>query len=140
MQKTILVIAPDSEYLSQITAYWHDRPWRTITTPTLEEAIDILNDTDIDMIIATEKLSWLSGSEFLRLTHQRYPKMFRILIADDPSSTWDMRGPTYFHAESPIHFATSHPCDSECVTQAVYDMFGMEEPKFRRKILLRALT
>ena len=126
MQKTVLVIDPDRSRLSEITTAWHNLPWRTITVPTLEEAIDILNDTIVDMVIVPEELSWLSGSEFLRLTHHRYPGMIRVLINEDALSVKKPEEPADFHAESRIHFTTSQPCDSECMIHAVYELFGLE--------------
>jgi Response regulator containing CheY-like receiver, AAA-type ATPase, and DNA-binding domains len=126
MKKTVLVIDPDREHLLEITRSWQSQPWRTITVPTLEEAIDVLSDTGVDMIIAAEELNWLNGSEFLRLTHHRYPQMIRVLITEEPDLIWNWSEPLCFHAESRIHFATSLPCTSECVVNAIYDLFGLE--------------
>ena len=127
MRKTILVIDPDRTHLAKITSFWHDQPWQTITTNTLEEAIDILDDTSIDMIIAIDELGWLNGAEFLRLTHHRYPRMFRILVTNEPETVTERSYPDFFHAEDHFHLATSHPCDSREMTAIVHEMFGLED-------------
>jgi len=127
MKKTVLVIDPDRTRLSEIMSCWHDHPWWTITATTLEEAIDILDDTAIDMIIAVEDLGWLSGHEFLRLTHHRYPRMIRILIASESSMTNQKPFSPYFHAEDHFHVVTSQHCDSDDTTKIVHEILALEE-------------
>ncbi len=126
MQKTVLVIDPDQVRLSKVLSFWHDQPWRTITANTLEEAIDVLDDTTVDMVIASDDLGWLSGTEFLRLTHHRYPRMIRILITNESSTMLEKSSSHGFHAEDHFHLATSQPCNSEYVTEIVREMFGFE--------------
>jgi len=129
MQKTILVVDENRERLENIAAYWHDEPWRTITVPTAQEAIDVLDDMPVDMVIVPENMNWISGSEFLRLTCHSYPKMIRILITEDAPSKeneHEARKMPRFRASNRIHHFSPHPCDSEYMTQVVYAMFGME--------------
>jgi len=132
MQKTVLVVDPDQCRLSGIASYWHDQPWKTITTNTLEEAIDILDDMVVDMIIATDDLGWLSGSEFLRLTHHRYPRMIRILITQEQLISTIKPHSLCFHAEDHFHLVTSKQYDTKFMTQVVQEMFGMEICSFQR--------
>jgi len=129
MQKTVLVIDPNQNRLSEIVSYWHDQPWRTMTAYTLEEAIDILDDTTIDMIIAVEDVGWLSGAEFLRLTQHRYPRMIRILITQELLRSNGKPLSSCFHAEDLYHLATSQPYTSKNMTDVVREMFGLEVRK-----------
>ena len=129
MKKTVLVIDSDRTRLSEIMSSWHDHPWWTITATTLDEAIDILDDTIIDMIIAVEDLGWLSGADFLRLTHHRYPRMIRILIANETFMTHQESFSPCFHAEDHFHVVATQPYNSEYMTEIVHEMFGLEERK-----------
>ncbi|MDR1382987.1 MAG: hypothetical protein LBJ67_03945 [Planctomycetaceae bacterium] len=129
MQKTVLVVDEDQERLMKIALYWHDEPWRTITVPTAQEAIDVLDDMPIDMVIVQENMNWISGTEFLKLTCHSYPKMIRVLLTEDAPEKieWhEARLMPKFHASNRIHHFSPHPCDSEYMTQVVYAMFGME--------------
>lgn len=125
MERTVLVIDPDCSHLSEILSCWHDQPWRTVTANSLEEAIDVLDDECVDMVIAVEDLGWLSGSEFLRLTHNRYPQMLRVLISEKPCGK-EKPLSSLFHAEDHIHQVTDQPCDSEEMTAIVHEMFGLQ--------------
>ena len=126
MQQTVLVIDPDRTGLREITLLWQDQPWQTITANTLEEAIDILDEKDIDMIIAVEDLGWLSGYDFLRLTHHRYPRMIRILVTNELMSGSRTSFSPCFRAEDHFHIVASKPYDCESMTAVVREMFGLE--------------
>ena len=115
----------DRSHLSKVLSYWCAQPWRTVTANSLEEAIDILEDTQVDIIIAAEDIGWLSGSEFLRLTHRRYPRTFRILISRENVEKEKVVS-SMFHAEDEIHCITSHPCNSTSMTEIIYEMFDLE--------------
>ena len=127
MTKTVLVIDPNRNRLSEIVSFWYDSPWRTLTANTLEEAIDILDEMTIDMIIAAEDLGWLSGAEFLSLTHHRYPRMIRILITNELLIGNEKPLSVCFHAEDHFHLATSQSCTSDDMTDIVHKMFGLED-------------
>jgi len=127
MQKTVLVVDPDCAGLREITKLWHDQPWQTITTNTLEEAIDLLDEKVIDMIVTVEDLGWLSGYEFLRLTHHRYPRMVRILVTNDSSTSSLNSFSSCFHAEDHFHLVTSKPYYRDSMTEIVREMFGLED-------------
>ena len=129
MQKIVLVIDPDRTGLREIAKLWWDQPWQTITANTLEEAIDVLDEKCIDMIIAVEDLGWLSGYEFLRLTHHRYPRMIRVLIANDSLTSSQKSLLPCFHAEDHFHVTASKPYSSESMTDIVREMFGLENTK-----------
>jgi len=126
MQQTVLVIDPDRAGLREIAMLWQDQPWQTITANTLEEAIDILDEKAIDMIIAVEDLGWLSGYEFLRLTHHRYPRTIRVLMTNDSMTANRKSFSPYFHAEDHFHIVASKPYDCESMTAVVREMFGLE--------------
>ena len=125
MQKTVLVIDPDCAGLREIVTLWQGQPWQTITANTLEEAIDILDEKAIDAIIAVDDLGWLSGYEFLRLTHHRYPRMIRILMTDDSLASNRHSFSPYFHAEDHFHIVASKPYYSDSMTDIVREMFGL---------------
>ncbi|MCL2622157.1 MAG: hypothetical protein FWD31_00715 [Planctomycetaceae bacterium] len=127
MSKTILVIDPNRKRLSEIVPFWHKSPWQTLTAASLEEAIDILDDAAVDMIITVEDLGWLSGTEFLALTHHRYPRMIRVLITHELLKENEKPLSAYFHAEDHFHVTTSQPYTSDFMTEIVREMFGMEE-------------
>ena len=127
MQQTVLVIDPDRAGLREIAMHWQDQPWQTITAHTLEEAIDLLDEKAIDMIIAVEDLGWMNGYEFLRLTHHRYPRMIRILIINDSPAASRKSFSPYFHAEDHFHIVASKPYSSESMTAIVREMFGLGE-------------
>jgi len=125
MKKTVLVIDPDRAGLREIATLWQDQPWQTITANTLEEAIDILDEKAIDMIIAVEDLGWLSGYEFLRLTHHRYPRMIRILMTNESLTSGHKSFSPYFHAQDHFHIVASKPYYNESMTDIVREMFGL---------------
>ena len=139
MERTVLVINSNRSHLSEILSYWYDQLWRTVTADSLEEAIDILEDMQVDMIIAMEDFGWLSGLEFLRLTHNRYPRTFRILITRENVEK-EKAVSSMFHAEDEIHCITSHPCNSEKMTEIVYEMFDLESDQLSGTTAGRCFT
>jgi len=129
MKKTVLVIDPDIADLREIAMFWQNQPWQTITAYSLEEAIDILDEKTIDMIIAAEELGWLSGYEFLRLTHHRYPQTIRVLMINDSLTANRKSFSPCFHAEDHLHIVASKPYCCESMTDIVREMFGLEDSK-----------
>lgn len=57
--------------------------YNVLTSDTLENALDILQNEDIHLVITEEKTEGMSGFEFLEKTLDKYPDLIRIALTQD---------------------------------------------------------
>ena len=82
--RTILVV-DDEEHVREALSKLLDREGYTVTTaegPT--EALEILRQQSIKLVISDQNMPDMSGIEFFRLIRERHPNVCRIMLTGDP--------------------------------------------------------
>lgn len=64
--KTILILDDDVAVRESFTDYFEDNLWEVIQAGSGEEALKILEDTNVDAAIVDVRLSGMDGNEFIR--------------------------------------------------------------------------
>jgi DNA-binding NtrC family response regulator len=83
MMKNVLVVDRDSRLLLDLAQTWAFQSWRTITASSPQEAIDILEDEIIHVVVINEEVTWLQGTSLLELIRHQYPEITQILLTAD---------------------------------------------------------
>lgn len=77
---SILIVDDERSILSSISRDLSNNDYKIIVTETAIEALAILEDNEIDLIISDYKLSNTNGAEFLNLASRKWPYITRILL------------------------------------------------------------
>ena len=80
MQYTILIV-DDEPLITEVLAEALSRePYVILTAGSAEDALRLLDQRQMDVIISDEKMPGMSGSEFLAVVRKKYPDTIRIIL------------------------------------------------------------
>lgn len=114
MMKTVLIVDHDRRLLLELEQTWAFQSWRTLTAVSPQEAIDLLEDIPIDVVVINEQMSWLEGTTLLELIRHQYPEMTQILLTADPEIMDEINS-----YDNGIFDCFLLPTDKEALTEAV---------------------
>lgn len=81
MLKTILFVDDESQILRSITRLFMDTEYEIITAESGEEALNILENEKVDVIVSKMKMPNMSGYELLSEVKKRFPHIIRIVLS-----------------------------------------------------------
>ena len=81
MLKTILFVDDESQILRAITRIFMDTEYEIITVESGKEALDILENQKVDVIVSDMKMPNMTGYELLSQVKKRFPSMVRIILS-----------------------------------------------------------
>jgi response regulator RpfG family c-di-GMP phosphodiesterase len=81
MLKTILFVDDESQILRSITRIFMDTEYEVITAESGEEALIILENNNIDVIVSEMKMPKMSGYELLSRVKKQFPNIVRIILS-----------------------------------------------------------
>jgi len=80
MEHTILIV-DDEPFITEIlTEALSREPYVILTAGSAEDALRLLDQRQMDVIISDEKMPGMSGSEFLAVVRKKYPDTIRIIL------------------------------------------------------------
>lgn len=80
MDRSVLLVDDDRNLLSGLVRVLREQPFHIYTARSGEEAIDFLRTRDIDVIVADELMSGMSGVELLTWVAENCPDVMRIVL------------------------------------------------------------
>ncbi len=80
MKHSILIVDDDQNLLNGLRRQLHREPYAILTSTSSREALEILKNTPIDVIISDQDMPMMSGTEFLRYSRALSPNSFRIML------------------------------------------------------------
>lgn len=60
-------------------AFWRE-PYKIVRAGSAKEALDILTNHEIDVVVSDERMPEMSGSEFLAVVREKFPDTIRIIL------------------------------------------------------------
>lgn len=107
MQYTILIV-DDEPFITEILAEALSRePYVILTAGSAEDALRLLDQRQVDVIISDEKMPGMSGSEFLAVVRKKYPDTIRMILTGHGSLESAMRAIN----EGQIYRFFTKPCN-----------------------------
>jgi DNA-binding response OmpR family regulator len=82
----VLVVDDEPEVLSAIRRFFRDESFSIATADNSEAALDLLKTTEIDLIIADERMPIMTGTQLLRKARDCSPGTTRALLTGYPSA------------------------------------------------------
>jgi DNA-binding NtrC family response regulator len=86
-RKVILLVDDDESILSTIRRELSDEPYELLTATSGKEALEIMAERDVSVIIADFRMPEMDGMELLRITKKEYPKTIRMMISGHANIT-----------------------------------------------------
>ena len=80
-QKNILFVDDDQEFLNALRRTFQDEPFKTLYTTSGTEALEIMNQQKIDIVISDMKMPCMDGQNLLNIINERYPQTICILFS-----------------------------------------------------------
>jgi len=85
MSHTVLLVDDEPNVLSGLTRLLHKESYEILTANTAEEAAELLEDKNVDLIVSDEEMPGMSGTEFLSGVARDYPDVVGIVLTGHPS-------------------------------------------------------
>jgi DNA-binding NtrC family response regulator len=79
-RSAILLIDDEDNVLKSLRRVFHDENFDILTATSGEDALSILEDKHIDLVICDYKMPGINGVEILRETRKRWPDIIRIML------------------------------------------------------------
>lgn len=80
--RTILFVNDDEELLIRMHAIVLDKTVQCYFTTSVDQAFEIMEKTEISLVVADVEMQALSGREFLEMVSGRYPQMILMIMSD----------------------------------------------------------
>jgi two-component system, probable response regulator PhcQ len=80
MTHKVLLVDDELHIVEAIKRVLRKEDYAVLTAGSAEEALGLLAQESVDVVISDEKMSGMCGSEFLALVYQRYPETVRIIL------------------------------------------------------------
>ncbi|MFQ5456121.1 MAG: response regulator [Nitrospirota bacterium] len=85
MDDSILIVDDEPYIFKSIKRILLDFPYKIYSASNGKEALDILEEQKIKLVISDEKMPEMSGTEFLSIVKERYPDIIRIMLTGHAS-------------------------------------------------------
>lgn len=116
-QHTILIVDDQPAVLSILRGILSKGPYTVMSAPSAREALDILEQNTVDVIISDERMPGMSGSDFFAVVRERYPETVRIILTGYASLESAIKAIN----EGEIFRFLTKPCRSQELHAAVED-------------------
>jgi EAL domain-containing protein (putative c-di-GMP-specific phosphodiesterase class I) len=81
MQKSLLIVDDEPQMLRALKRFFENEGYQTFTAENGNEALKILSQSAIQVIISDNQMPGMTGSELLRHIKKDYPKIIRIILS-----------------------------------------------------------
>jgi len=79
--RTVLVVDDDEKMLMSLKRILTDEPYNTIFAKSGQEALEIINNQDVHLLITDMCMPGMSGLELLKIVKQRKPHIIRVAFS-----------------------------------------------------------
>ena len=80
MEHTVLFVDDEPEVTEGLKRNLHKEPYRILCSNYTEEALQILERENVDLVVSDEEMPGMKGTEFLALVREMYPDTIRMML------------------------------------------------------------
>jgi two-component system, probable response regulator PhcQ len=85
MQYTVLIVDDEPDIRDMLTQALSREPYEVLCADSAEEALDIIAQEPVDVVLSDEKMPGMSGTEFLAIVRRQYPDTIRMILTGHAS-------------------------------------------------------
>lgn len=78
---TLLVVDDEASILKALKRVFHGEPYRLVLADDANKAIEFMRNNTVQVVISDMQMPGMSGSEFLTLVAQEFPKTYRVVLS-----------------------------------------------------------
>ena len=112
---TVLLIDDDENLLEALQRQLHAEPFRTITTQSGKEALEILNSVCVDVVVSDQEMPGLKGTQFLWQVKMDFPKIIRFMLTGQATK----RAASLALKELGVMRFFTKPCDATDLSMSI---------------------
>lgn len=116
----VLFVDDEVKILRSLTRDLEDEPFSVLTAESGEQALRILENEHIDIVVSDQRMPGMTGSELLGMIRRKYPDICRIML----SGHADMNAALQAINEGRISRFLVKPVSSEELSSAINDAFS----------------
>ena len=107
MNHSVLIVDDEPVIRNSLKELFSREPYTILTAGSAGEALDLLADEQVDVVISDEKMPGMSGSELLAIVRKKYPDTIRMILTGYASLESAMRAIN----EGEIYRFFTKPCN-----------------------------
>ena len=85
MVQNILIVDDEPDIRKILSDLFSREPYGVFSAGSAKDALDVLGDQQIDVVISDEKMPGMSGSEFLSVVRKKFPDTIRMILTGHAS-------------------------------------------------------
>lgn len=85
MKHTVLFVDDEPEVTEGLKRNLHKEPYRILCSNHTDEALQILETENVDLVVSDEEMPGMKGTEFLALVRKKYPETIRMMLTGHAS-------------------------------------------------------
>ncbi|MEE8431482.1 MAG: response regulator [Candidatus Desulfatibia sp.] len=85
MQHTVIVVDDEPAIRDMLTQALSQEPYEVLCADSAEEALNIIAQEPVDVILSDDKMPGMSGTEFLAIVRRQYPDTIRMILTGHAS-------------------------------------------------------
>lgn len=117
MNPVVLLVDDEPSVIDGLKRGLHKLPYTLLWAYSGKEAVDLLADNPVDVLVADEKMPEMSGSELLAYARKNHPKVLRIMLTGQASVTSAMNA-IY---EGWVYQYLHKPCEAVDLASVIYN-------------------
>lgn len=137
MQHKLLIVDDDTALRDMMKEAFAREPYEVIIAGSANEALGLLAQSPVDVVISDEIMPGLSGSEFLAIVRKKYPQTIRMILTGHANLESAIRAIN----EGEIYRFFTKPCNmidlAITVRQAIQHNAAIIESKRLKKVVAR---
>ncbi len=134
-EKNILVVDDEETVRDSLASILSREGYRVSMAESGDEALRILKDQPIQLVISDHNMPQMTGIEFLKLVRERHPHVLRIMLTGDPDPQTIIRSIN----EGEVYRFIKKPWDNTMLRVTVYFAFETVVLEEENRRLIAAL-
>ncbi len=115
MQPKVLLVDDDARVTEALQRVLSQEGYEISSANSAEEALEILRQKSVDVIVSDEQMPGLSGSEFLTIVRHSYPDIVRIILTGQASLEAALRAIN----KGEVYRFLTKPCNRQDLANAI---------------------
>ena len=83
-KRTVLLVDDEEKVLSSLKRDLMDEPYETLFAESGKEALEILKQNEVHVLVADMRMPEMSGLELLEIARKEYPKIVTMVLSGQP--------------------------------------------------------
>lgn len=121
-KRSLLLVDDEADILFALKRVFRHDGYAIVTANSAREALKVLDQHKIDVIISDQKMPGMSGIEFLRAAKIRFPDSVRIMLSNNLAE----KAINDAINESVVCQSISKPWDNDCLRELIRQLLSQE--------------